>query len=292
MLIYSIISLIMSNAINNRRDSSILYSRISILILINSLFISYNAFFSNYNIKGIILYNGLICIENYTFIFTLFIYIICIIIISINSFFPIKIKNIKFYTNILEIIKTVSVKTVSTKNKVMHMNYMKEQYRILEYPLIILFCIIGAVFLMSSFDIISIFLSIELQSYALYLICSIYRNSESSVSAGLTYFLLGGLSSCIILLGIGLLYINSGTTSLENLYVINNISNIFIYYIQLYYIYDFNVNMDFLIYLSTHDIFINNLSSYISTQYLYIQISLIIMSVGFLFKISSAPFHF
>src|SRR5271156_1728953 len=108
-------------------------------------------------------------------------------------------------------------------------NYMSEQYRIVEYPLIILFCIVGAIFLMSSFDIISIFLSIELQSYALYLICSIYRNSESSVSGGLTYFLLGGLSSCIILLGITLLYINSGTTNLENLYIINNISDIFAY---------------------------------------------------------------
>ena len=350
MLIYSIIALIMSNAINNRRDSSIIYSRISILILISSLLISYNAFYNNYIIKGIVLYNGLICIENYTFIFTLFIYILSIIIISINSFFPIKNNNVKYYfynyayyifmnfiliKNIIynKFIYNIFIKNkimkflfkinldsklakenfksflanleaskyindwyklhlVNIKDKIIYKNYMKEQYRILEYPLIILFCIIGAIFLMSSFDIISIFLSIELQSYALYLICSIYRNSESSVSAGLTYFLLGGLSSCIILMGIGLLYINSGTTSLENLYIINSISNIFIYYIQLYYIYDYNINIDFFIYLASHDIFINNLCSYISTQYLYIQISLIIMSVGFLFKISSAPFHF
>jgi NADH-ubiquinone oxidoreductase chain 2 len=76
---------------------------------------------------------------------------------------------------------------------------------------------------MSSSDIISIFLSIELQSYALYLICSIYRNSEQSVSAGLTYFLLGGLSSCIILLGQSLLYLNTGNTNLENIYVIKSI---------------------------------------------------------------------
>src|ERR1700744_1282439 len=100
---------------------------------------------------------------------------------------------------------------------------MNEHYRIMEYPLLLLFCITGTIFLMLSFDIISIFLSIELQSYALYLICSIYRNSESSTNAGLTYFLLGGLSSCIILLGISLLYINSGTTNLENIYISNNI---------------------------------------------------------------------
>jgi NADH-ubiquinone oxidoreductase chain 2 len=76
---------------------------------------------------------------------------------------------------------------------------------------------------MLSSDIISIFISIELQSYALYILCSIYRNSENSVNAGLTYFLLGGLSSCIILLGQSLLYINTGSTNLENIYIIKNI---------------------------------------------------------------------
>jgi len=53
-----------------------------------------------------------------------------------------------------------------------------------------------------------------------------YRNSESSTSAGLTYFLLGGLSSCFILLGIGLIYANSGTTYIDNFYIITNLFNI------------------------------------------------------------------
>jgi NADH-ubiquinone oxidoreductase chain 2 len=108
------------------------------------------------------------------------------------------------------------------------------------------------------------FLSIELQSYALYLICSIYRNSENSVSAGLTYFLLGGLSSCIILLGQGLLYINTGTTNLESIYIIKNI----------YESLD-EENTNYILY---------NLNS--------IQYSLILLSIGLLFKVSSAPFHF
>src|SRR5436305_4669324 len=104
---------------------------------------------------------------------------------------------------------------------------MGEQYRIIEYPLILLFIITGAVFLISSSDIVSIFLSIELQSYGLYLLCTIYRNSELATSAGLTYFLLGGLSSCIILLGTSLLYANSGTTNLDGLYVITSLSDMF-----------------------------------------------------------------
>jgi len=94
------------------------------------------------------------------------------------------------------------------------------------YPLILLFVISGAVFLMSTNDLVSIFLSIELQSYGLYLLSSIYRNSELSTTGGLIYFLLGGLSSCFILLGTSLLYINSGTTSMDGLYILNSIGDV------------------------------------------------------------------
>jgi NADH-ubiquinone oxidoreductase chain 2 len=79
---------------------------------------------------------------------------------------------------------------------------------------------------MSTNDLITIFLSIELQSYGLYLLSTIYRNSELSTAGGLIYFLLGGFSSTLILLGISLLYINSGTTNLDNIYIITSISNI------------------------------------------------------------------
>lgn len=103
---------------------------------------------------------------------------------------------------------------------------MGEQFKIIEYPLIMLFIIIGSVFLVSASDLVSIFLSIELQSYGLYLLSTLYRNSEVATSGGLTYFLLGGLSSCFILLGISLLYSNSGITNLDSLYVITSLNDI------------------------------------------------------------------
>jgi NADH-ubiquinone oxidoreductase chain 2 len=103
---------------------------------------------------------------------------------------------------------------------------MGEQFKIIEYPLIILFIITGAIFLMSTNDLVSIFLSIELQSYGLYLLSTIYRNSELSTTGGLIYFLLGGLSSCFILLGSSLLYANSGTTNMDGLYIITNINDV------------------------------------------------------------------
>jgi NADH-ubiquinone oxidoreductase chain 2 len=227
----------MSNAVNILRESSILYSRISILILIYSILIIHSSYYINFILDGIILFNGLICIQNYIITFSIFIFILSILIISINSFYPFytnynnyNIKNI--FTNIKnfkELINTRLLNNEKSNTDVQNNIFKSEQFKIIEYPLILLFCISGTVFLMSSFDIISIFLSIELQSYAIYLICSIYRNSESSISGGLTYFLLGGLSSCIILLGISLLYTYTGTTSLENIYIINNISDIFTY---------------------------------------------------------------
>jgi NADH-ubiquinone oxidoreductase chain 2 len=142
---------------------------------------------------------------------------------------------------------------------------MGEQYRIIEYSLIILFIVTGAAFLISTSDLVSIFLSIELQSYGLYLLSTIYRDSEPSTSGGLMYFLLGGLSSCFILLSTSLLYANSGTTNLDSLYIITSISS---------------VGKDSLTTLL-----------YWYESY-YIHISLLLMSVGFLFKVSAAPFHF
>jgi NADH-ubiquinone oxidoreductase chain 2 len=102
---------------------------------------------------------------------------------------------------------------------------MGEHLKIIEYPLILLFVVSGAIFLMSTNDLVSIFLSIELQSYGLYLLSTIYRNSELATTGGLIYFLLGGLSSCFILFGTSLLYANSGTTNMDGLYIITSISD-------------------------------------------------------------------
>jgi NADH-ubiquinone oxidoreductase chain 2 len=109
-------------------------------------------------------------------------------------------------------------------NKDIISNRKSEQFTIIEYPLIIVFILCGATFLISTADLVSVFLSIELQSYGLYIISTIYRNSELSTGSGLTYFLLGGLASCFILLGSALLYTNTGTTSLDNIYIITQLS--------------------------------------------------------------------
>jgi NADH-ubiquinone oxidoreductase chain 2 len=217
--------------------------------------------------KGLSLFGGLIYCKSHSQVFSLFIILLSLIILVLTSFYPRKIL-IEQYSSLYHIIYS---KFIYSNTKIINKN--GEQFRLTEYPLIILFVVSGAIFLMSSNDLITIFLSIELQSYGLYIISTIYRNSELSTNAGLTYFLLGGLSSCIILLGQSLLYVNTGNTNLDGLFLINNIFDSIVF------------EKDFvsdLYYLSN-----------IPNTYLFtIETSLIIMSVGFLFKISAAPFHF
>jgi NADH-ubiquinone oxidoreductase chain 2 len=100
------------------------------------------------------------------------------------------------------------------------LNKVSEQFTIIEYALIIIFVITGATLLLASGDLASIYLCIELQSFSLYIISAMHRNSESSTGSALTYFLLGGLSSCFILLGVALIYANSGLTNLDGIYSI------------------------------------------------------------------------
>jgi NADH-ubiquinone oxidoreductase chain 2 len=109
-------------------------------------------------------------------------------------------------------------------------NKISEQFNIIEYALIIIFVITGATLLLTSADLGSMYLCIELQSFSLYIISSMHRNSESSTGSALTYFLLGGLSSCFILLGIALIYANSGLTNLDGIYSIVSDSERYVYF--------------------------------------------------------------
>src|ERR1700709_1779227 len=88
MLIFSILSLLLSNAVINRRDASILYNRVAILILLIGSLLIYNNLYTTFFFNGISLYAGLFYFENYTLVFTLFINIVSIFILTLTSFYP------------------------------------------------------------------------------------------------------------------------------------------------------------------------------------------------------------
>jgi NADH-ubiquinone oxidoreductase chain 2 len=84
-----------------------------------------------------------------------------------------------------------------------------------EYPVLALFAVAGGALLVASADLISMYLALELQSFAVYVLAALYRDDERATGAGLTYFLLGALSSALILLGVAVVYSQTGLTSLS-----------------------------------------------------------------------------
>ena len=203
MLIIGSILLLLANAVTLRREKSILFNRVAILILLYSGLLVYDSLAIGSLDRGIGVFSGLFHSTAITHSFYIFIYIIGAVILQLTSFYPRRLRTAQL-----------------TLQKSQLVNKNEEQFLIIEYPLVILFILIGATFLMSSSDLVSMFLAIELQSYGLYILATLYRNSELSTTAGLTYFLLGGLSSCFILLGSSLLYLNSGLTNLDGIYVL------------------------------------------------------------------------
>jgi NADH-ubiquinone oxidoreductase chain 2 len=88
MLVYSILFLLLSNAVTLRRDKSILFSRISISILIYSVLLAISSLFFTYLDRGIGLYGGLFHITGITQIFQIFIFIISAFILQLTGFYP------------------------------------------------------------------------------------------------------------------------------------------------------------------------------------------------------------
>ena len=234
MLIFSILFLIVLMAIPSLKIkySPILFQRISSIILIYAGALSLNALYIQSIGSGIGIYSGLFHVTFISQFLEIFIYIIGAAILIARPL-PIYV----LYPN-LSIIEENSYKNS------------------IEYCLLIMFSIIGASLLISSSNLISMYLSIELQSFAVYILSTIYTNSIFATSAGLKYFLLGSLASCFILLGSGLIYTFTGLINLESIYNLISVT----------------------VPLSS------NITQAIALGFIFI-------FAGFLLKVAAAPFH-
>ncbi len=121
-----------------------------------------------------------------------------------------------------------------------------------EIPILLLFSTLGMMLMISSNNLMSMYLAIELQSLALYVAAAIKRDSLSSAESGVKYFILGALSSGILLYGMSLVYGFTGAMNFNN--INTAISN-----------YD-NLNLGLIF-------------------------GLVFVIVGLAFKISAVPFH-
>ena len=96
----------------------------------------------------------------------------------------------------------------------MSLEYLtREKQRIFEYSILILLSTVGMLMLISAADLIALYLGLELMSLALYVLAASNRDSVRSTEAGLKYFVLGALSSGMLLYGCSLIYGFTGTVS-------------------------------------------------------------------------------
>jgi proton-translocating NADH-quinone oxidoreductase chain N len=126
-----------------------------------------------------------------------------------------------------------------------------------EYFILILLATIGMLCLVSTNDLLALYMSIELMSLSFYILASYKRNSEFSGEAGLKYFILGAFSSGLLLFGISLIYGFTGLTNFEELAKVLT--------------------------------GINSMTNTVS--YSGILAGLLFLSISLLFKLAAAPFH-
>jgi NADH-quinone oxidoreductase subunit N len=86
-----------------------------------------------------------------------------------------------------------------------------------EYPVLILFSAVGMAVMVSATSLVTLYVGLELQSLAAYVLASYRRSDARSAEAGLKYFVLGSLASGILLYGISLLYGFTGTTDFSGI---------------------------------------------------------------------------
>ncbi|MEE2944973.1 MAG: NADH-quinone oxidoreductase subunit NuoN [Pseudomonadota bacterium] len=95
----------------------------------------------------------------------------------------------------------------------MSQDYMKQRGLLrFEYPLLVVLAVVGMMVMVSAGDLMALYMGLELQSLSLYVIASLRRDSVKSTEAGMKYFVLGALSSGLLLYGASLVYGFAGTT--------------------------------------------------------------------------------
>ncbi|UCD56124.1 MAG: NADH-quinone oxidoreductase subunit N [Candidatus Hydrogenedentota bacterium] len=123
-----------------------------------------------------------------------------------------------------------------------------------EYFELILFCTLGMMVMVAANDLITIYIGLELMAISIYLMAGFQKENPRSCEASMKYFLLGAFASAILLYGMSFFYGITGTTNLQG--------------------------------ISRYLDFTQNL-----LNFRLITLSLVLMTVGFAFKIAAVPFH-
>ena len=139
-----------------------------------------------------------------------------------------------------------------------NVGFKSQKLNFFEYYIVFLFSVFATLLLVSASDLLSIYLSVEMQSLSFFVLASFKRNSVFSSEAGLKYFILGSFISGVLLFGCSILFGCLGTLSLPNLKILLAFP-----------------------FLGEYSLY-NNI----------VLIGALCLIVVFLFKIAAAPFHF
>ena len=137
-------------------------------------------------------------------------------------------------------------------------SFVVQNLNFIEFFILYLLTVLSSLLLLSSFDLLTIYLCIELQSICFYILSAFYRGSSFSAEAGLKYFISSAFMSCVFLLGASILYGCLGSLNFSVIGLLTSIA----------------VSPDSLYILP------------------WVVVGCFLVSIFFLFKISIAPFHF
>lgn len=118
------------------------------------------------------------------------------------------------FTIVMRMIVLIAGLVVLTLSR---LTIVQEEINKFEYPVLLLLALVGMMVMISANDLLSLFMGIELQSLSLYILVAMRRNSLKSSEAALKYFVLGALSTGILLYGCSLIYGFTGLTNFEML---------------------------------------------------------------------------
>ncbi len=168
--------------------------------------------------------------------FSLYILIYSGLILWNSIYYEALLLNLQFICDQLTFFSKVFVLIISSLCLILSIEYcVIEKIKIFEYFILLLLSILGIWSIITSYDLISMYISIELQSLCFYIITSLKVYSNFSVEAGLKYFILGAFSSGLLLFGSSVLYGFTGMTNFLDLSVFFFYKNIIYYDHTLYY---------------------------------------------------------
>lgn len=209
MLVLTLLTLLIATPLYSSNVNALQHMRLTAIAMLFAACLALNGYSPAMLGNGLSIYSGLFTVDSLTCAAEAFICIAAAVALMPWPAIYTAVKQPVYATGITMQAKLAGY-AVSTTQAV-------HSTAIAEYAMLALFSTTGSLMLLAAADLVSLYLAIELQSFAVYVLATAYRNNEAATAAGLKYFLLGALSSAIILLGTALLYKHTGLTNLHGI---------------------------------------------------------------------------